>query len=268
MCTIPPPPPLPAMSDAKPVKTVIIVEANESSTDDSPNICQWALEFPELRQSCMKYNICISEPPFRYSYKWFESILQIGPTCGLVALSMLVKGEASPDELLSIAKLEGYSNNGEMFSCEQMVRLAEKAHSLAEIDNVKCTLKQGGLFSTEIVKILLNGAVLLVPYDADFNHSPCLRNGHTAHWALVCGVIIVKEKDEPFDDPENVYVLCKHGKSSYLAIWKLSTLAESNNNLWEFSPKKGTDGLIYILPVGGIGGEYGLRDQFLIFEKY
>lgn len=70
------------------------------------------------------------------------------------------------------------------------------------------------------------------------------------------------------DNPKNVYVLCKHGKSNYLAAWNLYDLAQSNNNLYEFSPKKGTDGLVYILPEGGLGGENGLRDQFLIFEGF
>lgn len=94
-----------------------------------------------------------------------------------------------------------------------------------------------------------------------------MRNGHTAHWALICGVIVVNDPGEDYDsDPKNVYVLCKHGKSKYLAVWNLHELAQSNSNLREFSPKKGADGLVYILPEGGIGGENGLRDQFLIFE--
>lgn len=36
----------------------------------------------------------------------------------------------------------------------------------------------------------------------------------------------------------------------------------------EFSPKKESDGLQYALPEDGIGGENGLRDQFLIFEAF
>lgn len=163
MCTIPPPPPPPIMPDINmPVTTVKITQGNEISID--PDICKWASEYPELREACVKNGVCINKAPFNYKYKWFESILQIGPTCGLVALSMLVNGEATPEELLSIAKLEGFTSNGEMFSCKNMVKLAEKVHSLAEIDNVTCILKHGGLFSTETVERLLKGAVLLVPY--------------------------------------------------------------------------------------------------------
>lgn len=90
--------------------------------------------------------------------------MQIGPTCGLVALSMLLRGEVSPDELLNITKMEGYSNNGEMFSCKNMGRLAKKAISLAELDNVNISVKTGSLFSEEIILELLNGAAMLVAY--------------------------------------------------------------------------------------------------------
>lgn len=268
MCTIPPPPPPPTLPNINsPTNVQKNGQTNEPSFD--PEICTWASEHPELREACFKNRICYEKPPFSYKYRYFESIMQIGPTCGLVALSMAVNGEASPDELLSIAKLKGYTSNGEMFSCKNMVKLTEKAFSLAEIEGVSCTLKKGGLYSSETIERLLSGAVLLVPYDADCNHSPCLKNGHTAHWAIVCGIIIVNHPGEDYiSDQKNIYVLCRHGKSKYLSAWNLYDLAQSNNNLYEFSPKKGADGLVYVLPEGGIGGENGLRDQFLIFEGY
>ncbi|CAG4931051.1 unnamed protein product [Parnassius apollo] len=181
---------------------------------------------------------------------------------------MFIGGEVTPDELLNITKMEGYSNNGEMLSCKDMAKLAEKAFSLAEVDNISCTLKKDGLFSHETIQNLLNGAILLVPYDADYNHSPCLRKGHTAHWALVCGIIIIEDPGDSYTSyPNNVYVLCRHGKSRFLAAWTLNELHRSNANLWEFSPKKAEDGLLYMLPEGGIGGENGLREQFIMFNS-
>nr|XP_021194925.2 LOW QUALITY PROTEIN: UPF0692 protein CG33108 [Helicoverpa armigera] len=267
MCSIPPPPPPPKLPDI--ISSTKVTKSEVSKPNYDPGVLTWAATQPELMEACSKNRICWEKPPFKYKYREFASISQIGPTCGLVALSMLVDGEASPDELLSIAKLEGFTSNGEMFSCKQMVKLAEKAFSLAEVDNLRCNLKRGGLFSSETIERLINGAVLLVPYDADCNHSPCLRNGHTAHWALVCGVIVINDPGEHYiSDPKNVYVLCKHGKSKYLAVWSLYDLAQSNNNLFEFSPKKEADGLVYILPEGGMGGENGLRDQYLIFEGF
>lgn len=81
--------------------------------------------------------------------------------------------------------------------------------------------------------------------------------------------MIIKEPDNSYTrDPNNVYVLALHGKSRYLAAWRLDDLGKSNKNLLEFSPKKELDGLQYALPEDGIGGENGLRDQFLIFESF
>ncbi|XP_026763564.2 UPF0692 protein CG33108 [Galleria mellonella] len=273
MCTIPPapppppPPPLPPVLPEinSPLKSLKALQYN-TSTSKYSDVCKWASDHPELWEACAKYQICLYQAPYNYKYTYFESRLQVGPTCGLVALSMLINDEVTPEEMLNIAKLEGYSSNGEMFSCKNMLRLAEKVFNLAEINN-KFNLQCGGLFSEITIEKLLNGAVLLVPYDADFNHSPCLKLGHTAHWALVCGVIIVNNPGNTYDS-DNVYVLCKQGKSRHLAIWKLYDLDQSNKNLVEFSPTREDDGLIYILPEGGIGGVDGLQNQFLMFEGF
>lgn len=103
-------------------------------------------------------------------------------------------------------------------------------------------------------------------YDADVNHSPTLRKGHTAHWCLVCGIILIKNVEKPLSTADNVYVLCRHGKSKFLTAWKLSDLATSNQNLWEFSPNKLSGDLKYVHPEGGLGGENGLRSQYLLFN--
>lgn len=161
MCTIPPPPPLPALPGVSPPAKV---PSSNVIMDEIGDTCAWASEHHELREACIKSNICHDRAPFSYKYRYFESIPQIGPTCGLVALSMLVNGKATPDELLSIAKSKGYTSNGEMFSCKQMDKLAEEALSLAEIENVNCELRYGCLCNSETVKRLLNGAVMLVPY--------------------------------------------------------------------------------------------------------
>ncbi|XP_045502774.1 UPF0692 protein CG33108 [Colias croceus] len=266
MCTIPPAPPPPPPSTLNlrtnsPPKTL-----DNSFLEKFPDVCEWATSDYQLWDACWKNNICLHQPPFQYSYKHYDSIMQVGPTCGLVALSMILKGKVTSDELLNITKAEGYSNNGEMFSCQDMAKLAEKAVCMAELNDARVEVKKGGLHSNETIGELLKGATLLVAYDADCNHSPCLRNGHTAHWALVCGVIIVDDpKDDYVSNPNNTFILARHGKSKFLAAWPLEQLDRSNKNLQEFSPKKQDDGLLYILPEGGMGGERGLRDQFLMF---
>ncbi|CAG9789119.1 unnamed protein product [Diatraea saccharalis] len=271
MCTIPPAPPLPprpppVLSDNHSPTELTKIDSQNPSYDYS-GLCEWASEQPCLWEVCIKYNLCLKSAPYRYKFNNCNSILQVGPTCGLAALSMLVKGKVTADKILNIAKLEGYSNNGEMFSCINMAKLAEKVFSLADFNNVKCYIRNGGLVSKEIIDKMLEGAVLLVPYDADCNHSPCLKNGHTAHWGIICGIIIIKDAGEFYDSCQNnIYVISRHGKSRFLAAWSLADLAKSNKNLWEFSPKRGDDGLKYILPEGGIGGKEGLRNQFLVIE--
>lgn len=168
MCSIPPPPPpLPALPD---VSTPPKVPSANHVMDELGDACAWASEHRELREACIKSKICQNSPPFTYKYKYFESISQIGPTCGLVALSMLVNGAVKPDELLSIAKFKGYTSNGEMFSCKQMVKLAEEVFSLVDIENVRCELQCGTLFSPETIQRLNNGAVMLVPYPFQKNN--------------------------------------------------------------------------------------------------
>lgn len=272
MCTVPPVPPPPP-----PPPPLVLADMNsptespkinsQSPIYDYSDVCEWATENPSLWEVCIKYNLCLKKAPFLYKYNHFKSILQVGPTCGLAALSMLVKGEVNIEEILSIAKLESFSNNGEMFSCNNMAKLAEKVFSLVDIENVKCSVKNGGLYSKETIDKMLEGAVLLVPYDADCNHSPCLKNGHTAHWGLICGIIIVEDAGEFYDfTPSNIYIISRHGKSRFLAAWSIEDIAKSNKNLWEFSPRRGDDGLTYVLPEGGIGGKEGLRNQFLLIE--
>lgn len=179
MCTIPPPPPPP--STLTPSKKLQLKDSSDETINYS-DVCEWASSEPQLWEVCAKYQICFHQAPFRYKHTNFESILQVGPTCGLVALSMFLKGEVTPEELLNITKMEGYSNNGEMLSCKDMAKLADKAISLAEIENVSYKLKTGGLYSHETIQDLLDGAILLVPY-------PLLYFcNHTFH-----NIIIIKE---------------------------------------------------------------------------
>ncbi|CAG9565185.1 unnamed protein product [Danaus chrysippus] len=261
MCSLPPAPP-PPPPPLPPNFTSPKITLDNTTPPSHDSVCEWALPDLSLWEVCARNQICLNKAPYQYKYKHFKSIMQQGPTCGLVALSMLLDEQITPEELMNIAKQNSFSNNGEMFSCNNMAKLAQYAITLINKENINFCVKMGGLFSEEVILELLNDN----SYDADFNHAPCLRNGHTAHWALVCGIIIVSEPSDSYiSDPNNVYVLCKHGKSRYLTAWSLSVLDKSNKNLWEFSPKKQQDGLIYTLPEGGIGGENGIRDQFLIF---
>lgn len=89
-----------------------------------------------------------------------------------------------------------------------------------------------------------------------------MKNGHKAHWAVVCGVIVVTESLAN----SATYVLSKHGKHGHLAIWSLKDLALSNANLFEMSPKRVNDDLEYVYPEGGMSGENGLCNQYIFID--
>lgn len=114
-------------------------------------------------------------------------------------------------------------------------------------------------------------------YDADANHSPCLKNGHKAHWALIVGVVFRNDDDT---NPEtscfslellrknlyrirgvkatfnlssqtsksNIHFLAKQGKSKRPAIWSYESLQTSNYNLKEVDPKRNNHEE-YVLPL-------------------
>lgn len=117
----------------------------------------------------------------------------LGPTCGLCALSMLYCGYPTADELLQKAIQLKYSNNGEMFSAHWLLQLLKDNMNVASIkapERVRSYIHDGLLNSDFIKEKLRQHCMLLVPYDADKNHSPCMLSGHKAHWTLICGYLI------------------------------------------------------------------------------
>ena len=117
---------------------------------------------------------------------------------------------------------------------------------------------------------------LLTRYDADRNHSPCLKNGHKAHWALLIGVLLRRKENSnhrksccsleglqknvhrirdvtstcdifSITDEKDIFFLAKHGKSQRIAIWSYESLKESNLNLAEVDPKRNNP-CEYVLP--------------------
>lgn len=86
------------------------------------------------------------------------------------------------DSLLSMARSKGFSLQGEMYSAENLAQLAKEFYGL------ECRVISDGFADHRyVISELLKGSALLVPYDADKNHKPCLEKGHKAHWALLTG---------------------------------------------------------------------------------
>jgi hypothetical protein len=233
-------------------------------------------------------------------YSHVQPILQQGPVCGLVALSMagsLLGGKSvDVDMILAEAGRRGYSRRGEMFSVDHMKELALHFYPDCEYRVLRTTEAQD-VWGT-LVSCLVDGGVLLFPYDADFNHGPAERKGHAAHWAVVHGILGAFGKDDwsmnfgneetiscefgsiTISSPanitqkgrrdvkelffnENTFVICHQGKSTHTGIWRLEDLLRSNHNLREIAPKLLIERDSMIL----CDIETGLRNQAIMIKK-
>ncbi|XP_072551454.1 actin maturation protease isoform X2 [Salminus brasiliensis] len=225
--------------------------------------------------------------------KYVPSLIQDGPKCGLVALWMATH-LLMPTQTISVEKIvqtaldKGYTAQGEMFSAGDMALLAE------EVCGCGVQRLSGGIAGDNaalILRHLTDGQPVLIPYDEDFNHEPCLRHGHKAHWAVASGVLFgllqgsvpsrhfstdatlpwlhLSEGRAPAEWPPNavaeVYILAKQGKSLRYQLWKFETVAQSNAQLKEMDPQRSSDGTHYVLPPGGV--EEGLAGQVLLLHS-
>ncbi|XP_017084040.1 UPF0692 protein CG33108 [Drosophila eugracilis] len=245
----PPPPPPPMLvsrettAPAKEPPVVVNITTGE---------CSWAWEYPELQKGCYLSRVCENVSPKHCQYYSLNSIVQVGPTCGLVALSMLLGGHPTADELLKDAIALEYTINGEFFSAQYLYELARK-HMTGPVVS---QLHVGPLDCKKVKELLKAGGCLLVPYDADVNHAPCLKSGHRAHWALIVGYLV--------DVQDRYYVLARHGKTRNLAVWPLDMLSQSNGNLVQFAQPKGYPDNDFLQPPGGIGGSLGLKERSIL----
>ncbi|XP_023231413.1 UPF0692 protein C19orf54 homolog [Centruroides sculpturatus] len=133
------------------------------------------------------------------------------------------------------------------------------------------------------------GEMFSESYDADSNHEPCCKKGHTAHWAVITGFCIIIDENQceslklcskdtdpshiihwknnsfPFNVDENtpVFVFARQGKSSRVQIWNFDQLCKSNKNLSEFSVKHIASD--FILPKNGIQNE--LSNHAILLNK-
>jgi len=138
-------------------------------------------------------------------------VLQSGPTCGLVCLIMaahllqkfqrekkdseLHKGYPSCEleVILDYAKQKGLSKQGEMFSVEYMKDIV--ANHFYWKAYVVDTQSQDFSMESLLVQMLQRHVAVLLPYDADRNHSPCMEGGHRAHWCILVGICMVLENN-------------------------------------------------------------------------
>lgn len=110
---------------------------------------------------------------------------------------MLFGGVPAAGDLLTNAIKRCYTNNGEMFSAQWLLEILKEniKFSIQNPDKVRAYIFDGVLDSDFIKEKLKRHCALLVPYDADRNHSPSNENGHKAHWTLICGYLIEDRSD-------------------------------------------------------------------------
>lgn len=237
---------------------------------------------------------------FRRDLQWIlfcadlPSLIQEGPQCGLVALWMAgallsTPGSISLERLVQVAKERGYTAQGEMFSVADMAKLAQ------ETLGCQAELLCGGLGGPNrdrVLQHLITGHPLLIPYDEDFNHEPCQKKGHKAHWAVSAGVLIgvqnvpspgyIEDSELPGlfhpvpgaphqppsfpeeSSPSAIFLLSKQGKSWHYQLWDYSQVRDSNLQLTDFSPARAADGRVYVVPAGGV--QAGLCGQALLLR--
>ncbi|XP_029570362.1 actin maturation protease isoform X2 [Salmo trutta] len=227
------------------------------------------------------------ESSFRKDLQWM-----LFNKCGLVALWMaghLLQPplSVSMETVVQTAMDRGYTAQGEMFSASDMAMLAE------EVCGCRAELLSGGMSgdnSTAVLKHLADGQAVLIPYDEDFNHEPCQRTGHRAHWAVASGVLLGLDQDSlsrehtqpdptlpwlllPQDSPScpcptvgarEAYILAKQGKSLRYQLWSLDKVAQSNAQLREMDPQRAGDSTQYVVPKGGV--EVGLAGQVVLLH--
>ncbi|XP_029373173.1 actin maturation protease [Echeneis naucrates] len=234
---------------------------------------------------------------FRKDWQWIlvntyvPSLIQDGPQCGLVALWMaaqLRRPQLSTqvEAVVQTALRRGYTAQGEMFSAKNMTLLAE------EVFGCKAELLSGGLYGNNAVAIITHlwrKQPVLIPYDEDYNHEPCQRGGHRAHWAVASGVLLSLDQGSinehhhqpdpslpwlhlpidtsspcPVNKLKEVYILAKQGKSLRYQLWSLDSVAQSNEQLRTMDPQRANDGTQYVVPQGGL--EAGLAGQAVLLH--
>ncbi|XP_065166812.1 actin maturation protease [Atheta coriaria] len=209
----------------------------------------WCSDYPDLQLVCRAHGRFELSDPDRYCIKIIPSVTQQGPQCGLVALAMCTATPSKEKvaEIFTYANKEGMTNLGEMFSVDYMYSLAMRFIPESTIE-----IHAGSLNVPKLVDFLMSGGTLLVPYDCDKNHTPIMKGGFKAHWAIVFGIV---------ESYAGLFVIAKQGKSLNVHIWDLEELSQSNQQLREYENEKSEFGFKYVMPEGGMGGLNGLCNR-------
>jgi hypothetical protein len=195
--------------------------------------------------------------------------VQIGPTCGLYALGMVMdawhtkdKRNAAPlvqdrdlhgqgknfnfpptgdENILDYAKSAGFTSQGEMFTASQLAQTAAHFGYQASVHR-HASLE-------DLYRVLDKGHAAIVGFDVDWNGNPGDFGGDRAHYAVIQGY---------FDQDGERYLVARHGWGVEKDhVWRAKDFDKSWNAL------RATD--YYGTPGDGlIPNEPGLREPRLL----
>ena len=204
-----------------------------------------------------------------------EGVLQEGPTCGLAALSMVLKGQKSVQDILSKAKEMRITNEGEMFSMDNFEALCRRFQVQSSVTSANELLKPDFVFNDQVV---------IAPYDVGKDQYPAKTGGGSAHHCLIIGIVaevtdddldrlpasaeigheklkILKDKRVKVKIGAGFYrLLVRQSKSLRLFLYKAEELIESNRNLVKCKEEEAER---FVLPEKNGGIESGLSGKIL-----
>lgn len=110
-----------------------------------------------------------------------------------MAAAALRQEDIPTSAILEFGQNMGVTRNGEIFSSDSYLVYFTYTYFLAEYMAELAQVAYPGLISAsvdfpspaELTEYLLDGKMVLIPYDCDKNHEPAFLNGHKAHWALI-----------------------------------------------------------------------------------
>jgi len=283
-------------------RNIDVTDHNSDVKFCNSDITDYNNDVTSCNKDVMDRDSCnVGEPWIVSLYRHITPVIQKGPSCGLSALCMAIEqitGSAvSLLQVLHSAQQLNYTRQGEMFSAANLLSLAQHTVPTLQgrlLDNTTDVEKS---MTGRIIDELVQGNVLLIPYDRDYNNEPCKRRGQRAHWTTATGLVLNVTPDEfnslsqgesdtvdatmknllhatslsnwrrdtALVDSRTTFLYCFHGKSVSVRLWKLSDVIESNSQLIELDPQISASLQDYVIPPEGIVG--GLCGKMIVFYK-
>lgn len=162
-----------------------------------PVDCQWAIEYPEIQRACILSHVCTTVKPKQYRIKLdIQAIVQEGPTCGLVALTMLTGGRPAITDVLTLAREKHFTNHGEMFSANNMQKLVSIVFDSLQYKAVDVKSYSGELNCHAIKQALIDGACVMVAYPFLKTHSRRKKKSHNKKFQTTDLFCLSEKKNE------------------------------------------------------------------------